>query len=441
MGKNRGDPLMAVWDSARPRSQEPYSHPWLADMLFAFDERLQRRHAVFEYTGNPVCIFRLDIGCSPERLALRDGRGCSAASGSHDCISGTSTCPPVPHNGATIAWARQMQQAIAISLQELACYLSVAARPCRHHGDLRRRALRHQNAERPACPHHGPLRLRGDRPTRTAADGGAPAPAGRKHADFTDRVCAERRCASARHAQCACACRSIFRAGLLDEKFGDAGESELGSRRLHEYLPRCADTLSVLRSFGDICLAVAFVGCIFTLIEAAFVVGFSDKEPARARPQPPVTVLKPLHGAEPDLRDRLAAFCRQDYAGPVQVLCGAQGRPAPAAAAVARNSTAKFPDAAIELVVDHAQSWRQSQDIEPDQHAAARALRHHRAFRQRHRRRARLSARRRGAPGGARVGAVTCLYHGIGGDRSVVAPVGARHQLAISCRRRSPRSA
>ena len=64
---------MAVWDSARPRSQEPYSHPWLADVLFALDGRLQRRYAVFEYTGNPVCIFRVDIACSPERLALRDG--------------------------------------------------------------------------------------------------------------------------------------------------------------------------------------------------------------------------------------------------------------------------------------------------------------------------------------------------------------------------------
>src|SRR5438046_172896 len=70
---NRGDPLMAVWDSARPRSQEPYSHPWLADLLFALDGRLQRRHAVFEYTGNPVCIFRLDVASSPERLTLRDG--------------------------------------------------------------------------------------------------------------------------------------------------------------------------------------------------------------------------------------------------------------------------------------------------------------------------------------------------------------------------------
>ena len=35
--------------------------------------------------------------------------------------------PPVPINGATIGWARQMQRAIVISLRELARYL--ASRP------------------------------------------------------------------------------------------------------------------------------------------------------------------------------------------------------------------------------------------------------------------------------------------------------------------------
>jgi len=103
-------------------------------------------------------------------------------------------------------------------------------------------------------------------------------------------------------------------------------------------------------SLRDICLAVAFVGCIFTLIEAGFVLNFFDKQPESAGVPPPVTVLKPLHGAEPDLADRLAAFCRQDYAGVVQVVCGAQGNLAPATAAV-RAVNADFPDA-IELVAD-----------------------------------------------------------------------------------------
>jgi hypothetical protein len=114
---------MAVWDSARPRSQEPYSHPWLADLLFALDGRLQRRGAVFEYTGNPVCIFRIDIGCSRDRLILRDGTRLQRGQRIARLHFWNEHVPPVPQDGPTIAWARQMQHAIAISLHELACYL------------------------------------------------------------------------------------------------------------------------------------------------------------------------------------------------------------------------------------------------------------------------------------------------------------------------------
>jgi ceramide glucosyltransferase len=108
--------------------------------------------------------------------------------------------------------------------------------------------------------------------------------------------------------------------------------------------------VSLAMSLCDICLAVAFVGCIFTLVEAGFVLAFSDKQPTGAGVPPPVTVLKPLHGAEPDLAARLAVLCRQDYAGPVQIVCGARGDLAPATAAV-REVNAAFPDA-IELVAD-----------------------------------------------------------------------------------------
>ena len=99
---------------------------------------------------------------------------------------------------------------------------------------------------------------------------------------------------------------------------------------------------SLLLSLGSICLAVAFVGCIFTLVEAAFVVGFSDKEPARADAEPAVTVLKPLHGAEPDLADRLAAVLPaglwRSGAGRVR----RAGDLAPATAAVGEVNS-KFP--------------------------------------------------------------------------------------------------
>jgi len=107
--------------------------------------------------------------------------------------------------------------------------------------------------------------------------------------------------------------------------------------------------VSLAMSLCDICLAVAFVGCIFTLVEAGFVLAFSAEQPTSAD-APPVTVLKPLHRAEPDLAQRLAALCQQDYTGPVQIVCGAQGDLAPATAAV-RAVNADFPDA-VELVAE-----------------------------------------------------------------------------------------
>jgi ceramide glucosyltransferase len=84
------------------------------------------------------------------------------------------------------------------------------------------------------------------------------------------------------------------------------------------------DAVSVVRYLGDICVVVAIVGCVFTLVACVCVLGFSNDQPAGPASQPPVTILKPLHDAEPDLPARLMAFCRQDYDAPVQVLCGVQ---------------------------------------------------------------------------------------------------------------------
>ena len=170
---------------------------------------------------------------------------------------------------------------------------------------------------------------------------------------------------------------------------------------------------SLLLSLGSICLAVAFVGCIFTLVEAAFVVGFSDKEPARTDAEPAVTVLKPLHGAEPDLAGRLAAVCRQHYGGLVQVVCGAQGDLAPATAAVGEVNS-KFPDS-IELVADqrsHGANGKVSNLINMLPRARYDTIVLSDSDIVVERDYLRRIVALLGEPD---VGAVTCLYHGIGG--------------------------
>lgn len=86
-------------------------------------------------------------------------------------------------------------------------------------------------------------------------------------------------------------------------------------------------------SVGDICLVAAIISSAITLTACACVAGFAGVDVERSGPRPPVTVLKPLHDPEPDLPARLAAFCRQDYDAPVQILCGVQDRASPAVAA------------------------------------------------------------------------------------------------------------
>jgi ceramide glucosyltransferase len=176
------------------------------------------------------------------------------------------------------------------------------------------------------------------------------------------------------------------------------------------------DAISFANSLGDVCLVVAIIGCIFTLVASACVLRFPDQPPRdSAAGEPAVTVLKPLHESEPGLPGRLLGFCRQNYHGQIQVLCGAQNRDSPAVAVVGAIDAGATP-ATLELVVDprvHGVNRKVSNLINimprvrhdtlvlsdsdivvgPDYLRTVTSM---------------LS--------GADVGAVTCLYHGIGGE-------------------------
>jgi ceramide glucosyltransferase len=172
---------------------------------------------------------------------------------------------------------------------------------------------------------------------------------------------------------------------------------------------------SLAQSCGYVFLIVAIVGCLFTLAAAACVLSFPKEDTASPAPQPPVTVLKPLHDAEPGLPSRLAAFHRQDYRAPIQVLCGTPHHDSSAAAMV-RTVKAGLPDDCIELVVDsrsHGVNRKVSNLINMIPKARHDALvlsdsdivvgpGYLRT----------LTA----LLGSPRVGAVTCLYYGIGGE-------------------------
>jgi ceramide glucosyltransferase len=84
-------------------------------------------------------------------------------------------------------------------------------------------------------------------------------------------------------------------------------------------------------------LGIALIGCLITLSCLFLVRRFAididrPTEPASNA----VTILKPLHGAEPGLYENLASFIDQDYPGPVQVVFGVTSATDPALPIVRR---------------------------------------------------------------------------------------------------------
>jgi ceramide glucosyltransferase len=100
-----------------------------------------------------------------------------------------------------------------------------------------------------------------------------------------------------------------------------------------------------------VCYAAAALGCVYALAAALAARGFVRSPTLAACDFPPVTILKPLHGAEPDLYGNLAGFCAQDYPGPVQIVFGVDD-PADPAVAVVRRLVADFPDRDLTLAIN-----------------------------------------------------------------------------------------
>ena len=100
-----------------------------------------------------------------------------------------------------------------------------------------------------------------------------------------------------------------------------------------------------------VCLAIS-IGALCYLVIAIWCVA---RWPLRAwqgsPPVPAATVLKPLCGDEPRLREALLSFCTQEFPAPLQIIFGVRS-PADPALAITRDLKAQFPDVDIEIVVD-----------------------------------------------------------------------------------------
>lgn len=113
--------------------------------------------------------------------------------------------------------------------------------------------------------------------------------------------------------------------------------------------------MQILEIAGLILLGLATIYALLTL--TAVVAWQLRRVLARAAPPtaecPPVTVLKPLCGAEPELYEHLRSFCEQDYPQ-FQIVFGVRD-PADPAVEVAQRLQTEFPAIAINIVANAAQ--------------------------------------------------------------------------------------
>jgi ceramide glucosyltransferase len=127
----------------------------------------------------------------------------------------------------------------------------------------------------------------------------------------------------------------------------------------------------VLEAAGLVCALLALAGAATAVLAARAVRRFGRAVPL-AGPALPATILKPLHGAEPGLRDNLLATLRQDHAAPVQVLFAvpdAQDGAGP----VAESAMAAAPAVPAALICDgrlHGPNRKVSQLVNLMEHAS-----------------------------------------------------------------------
>lgn len=99
-----------------------------------------------------------------------------------------------------------------------------------------------------------------------------------------------------------------------------------------------------------VCTLIAVIGSAYALLAATLVARFAAGKKPTLRGAEDVTLLKPLHGSEPELDSNLNSFCAQAYAADIQMVCGVQD-PCDPAILFVQNLRAQFPNSDIRLAV------------------------------------------------------------------------------------------
>ena len=109
---------------------------------------------------------------------------------------------------------------------------------------------------------------------------------------------------------------------------------------------------SIFAGLGWAMVGLSVVGVIYLLLAAlATRAALGKARTISEGPSPDVTIVKPLNGALPGLREILEGFCQQNYPGKIQIVFGVHDATDPAIAVVRELQTA-YPKLAIDLVID-----------------------------------------------------------------------------------------
>jgi len=127
----------------------------------------------------------------------------------------------------------------------------------------------------------------------------------------------------------------------------------------------------LIQGLADVFLVGAIIGCAYLSMAAFTVAAYKRRAHPPTDAPVPVTILVPLCGDEPGLADRLLALCEQDYAGPIQIVCGVR-HDSDAALDAVKTVAAREPRHAIEWYAEerlHGRNLKVSNLINMTQHA------------------------------------------------------------------------
>jgi hypothetical protein len=92
--------------------------------VLALDRRLRDRNAVVEYTSDPCCILRIEIGQLDRKVSFRDGTLARAGDRMIDLHLWNEHIPLISARGPSVGWARRWQHCMDLSFRELVHFLT-----------------------------------------------------------------------------------------------------------------------------------------------------------------------------------------------------------------------------------------------------------------------------------------------------------------------------